>query len=115
MQARRHETLSHFRQSVQETDGKNVQSVVKRSLIDGMESVQRRISTDSDDLAALVAALKPLYATLSDQQKIIADEIFRPGPSGHHEFGPPGTEMPMIDHEAMRPPFGRDCEGGAPP
>jgi hypothetical protein len=114
--AKRQDALSHFRQSAQENDGKNVQSVVKPTLIDGFESVQRQISNESDDLAALLAALKPLYATLTDQQKIIADEIIRPGPGGPPEFGPPGMGMRMIDHGPMRPPpFGRDCEAEAQP
>ena len=64
----------------------------------------------------LLAALKPLYATLTDQQKIIADEIIRPGPGGPHAFGAPGLGMQMIDHEPMGPPpFERDCKAGDAP
>ena len=115
-QAKRHDAMRYFRQSAQENDGKNVQSVVNSNLIDGIESLQQEISAESDDVAKLLAALKPLYATLTDQQKTIADEIIRPGPGGPHAFGPPGTEMPMIDHRPMRPPpFGCDCEPEAQP
>ena len=115
-QANRREATIHFRQSAQENDGKNVQIVVKRSLIDGIDAFQREISADSDDLAKLLAVLKPLYATLTDQQKIIADEIVRPSPGGPHAFGPPGMEMLMIDHGPMMPPpFGRDCKPGDEP
>jgi hypothetical protein len=94
-----------------------VRIAVKRNLIDRIGKVQRAISADSDDLAKLLAVLKPLYATLTDQQKIIADEIVRPGPGGPPEFGPPGMEMPMIDHAPMMPPlpFGRNCEPGDEP
>jgi hypothetical protein len=106
----------YFRQSAQENDGKNVQIVVNCSLIDRIDAFQREISADSDDLATLLAVLKPLYATLTDQQKIIADEIVRPGPGGPHEFGPFGMGMPMIDHGPMKPPpFGRDCKPGDVP
>jgi LTXXQ motif family protein len=116
MQARGRDALIHFRQSAQENDGKNVQIVVKRSLIDGIDAFQREISADSDDLAKLLAVLKPLYATLTDQQKIIADEIVRPGPGGPHAFGPLGMDMPMIDHGPMMPPpFGPDCKPGDEP
>ncbi len=115
-QANRREATIHFRQSAQENDGKNVHIVVNCNLIDGIGEFHRKTSADSDDLAKLLAALKPLYATLTDQQKIIADEIVRPGPGGPHEFGPPGMEMPMIDHGPMMPPpFGWDCKPGDEP
>jgi hypothetical protein len=114
--AKRRDAITRFRQSAQENDGKNVQIVVKGNLIDGIDAFQWEISADSDDLAKLLAVVKPLYATLNDQQKIIADEIVRPGPGGSHEFGPPGMEMPMIDHGPMMPPpFGRDCKPGDDP
>jgi hypothetical protein len=103
-QAKRRDAMTHFRQSAQETDGKNVQIVVKGNLIDGIGEIQRETSADSDDLAKLLAVLKPLYATLTDQQKIIADEIVRPGPGGPPEFGPFGMGMTMNDHTPTTPP-----------
>jgi hypothetical protein len=114
--AKRSDAMIHFRQSAQENDGKNVQTAVNRSLIDGLDGFQREMAAESDDLAKLLAALKPLYATLTDQQKIIADEIIRPGPGGPHAFGAPGLGMQMIDHEPMGPPpFERDCKAGDAP
>jgi hypothetical protein len=111
------DATNHFRQSAQENDGKNVQIAVNRNLIDRIGEVRREISADCDDLAKLFAVLKPLHATLTDQQKIIADETVRPGPGGPPAFGPLGMGMPMIDHGPMTPPppFGQDCKPGDEP
>jgi hypothetical protein len=91
-QARERDAKIHFRQSAQETDGKFVQNDVNPSLIDEIVTKRQRMIDETGDLAKLLAALKLLYATLTDQHKIIADEMIRPGPGGPHAFGPPGRE-----------------------
>ena len=55
------------------------------SAIDRMEFMQKRMAERSVRLSEVVAAAKPLYATLSPEQKQVADEMFaRQGRGGHH-------------------------------
>ncbi|HTJ65765.1 MAG TPA: Spy/CpxP family protein refolding chaperone [Alphaproteobacteria bacterium] len=112
--AKRHDTEIRLRQFAQEKNGNSAQIVVKNNLIDRLEYLQQIKTAENDDLAKLLTALKPFYATLTDQQKTIADEIVRPGPGGLHAFGAPGMGMPVFFHGPMGPPpLGRDCRPGA--
>ena len=65
-------------QGAQRPDRRNV------SAIDRMEFMQKRMTERSARLSEVIAAAKPLYATLSPEQKQVADGMFsRQGRSGH--------------------------------
>jgi Spy/CpxP family protein refolding chaperone len=111
--AKRRDAEIRLRQSAQEKNGNSAQIVVKSDLIDRLEHLQQIETAENDDLAKLLTVLKPFYATLTDQQKTIADEIVRPGPGGLHAFGAAGMGMPVFFHGPMGPPpLGRDCRPG---
>jgi hypothetical protein len=106
-------TTKSARRAAYQNYGKNTNNVVNNNLIDGLENIQRNKSAESDDLVKLLAVLKPFYATLTNQQKTLADEIVRPGPGGLHAFGAPGMGMPVFFHGPMGPPpFGGECRPG---
>lgn len=55
------------------------------SAIDRMEFMQKRMAERSQRLSEVITAAKPLYATLSPEQKQVADEMLsRQGRGGHH-------------------------------
>lgn len=56
------------------------------TVIDRMEQRQKMMSTAAANLSDLVAAAQPLYASLSDEQKRLADEFLTPH-FGHGGFG----------------------------
>ena len=69
-------------------------------LIAHLEDRQHKLAAEADDLAKLEAAVKPLYALLSPDQKKTADELLPPPPRGQHVMiamphfgGPPGPGM----------------------
>jgi hypothetical protein len=66
-----------------------------------LEDRQHALAAEADDLARLLAVLKPFYATLTAEQKDDAEELF--------PFGPPpgGPGMPP-PHGGMMPPFPHD-------
>ena len=74
----------------------------KFTAIDRMEHREKAMTDAAAELSERLAAAKPLYASLSDDQKQIADELLTPH-FGHHGFG--------------RGDFGQgghDKDGGAP-
>ena len=53
--------------------------------IDRMEFMQKRMAERSQRLSEVIVAAKPLYASLSPEQKQVADEMLsRHGRAGHH-------------------------------
>lgn len=59
------------------------------SAIDRMEFMQKRMTERSARLSEVITAAKPLYASLSPEQKQVADEMLtRQGRGGHHRGGP---------------------------
>jgi hypothetical protein len=58
-------------------------------LLTMIEGRQKRLTVASANLSEYIAALKPLYASLSDSQKEIAPEVLRPHDhgGGRHEGG----------------------------
>ena len=66
-----------------------------------LEERQRALVAEADDLARLVAVLKPLYATLTAEQRDDAEELFSFGPTpGGPGMPPPrGGPMPPFPHE----------------
>jgi hypothetical protein len=112
-QAARRDDEIRARRAAYEKNGKNTKNAIYGNLIDGLERLQRENSAESDDLAKLLAVLKPFYATLTDQQKITADETIRPGPDGLLAFGAPGMVLPVFFHGPRGPqPFGGHCRPG---
>ena len=58
------------------------------SAIDRMEFMQKRMAERSTRLSEVITAAKPLYATLSPEQKQVADAMLtRQGRGGHHRGG----------------------------
>ena len=56
------------------------------SAIDRLERTQRRMAERSTRLNEVIAAAKPLYASLSPEQKQVADDLLaRQGRGGHHQ------------------------------
>ena len=53
------------------------------SVIDRLELRQKMMTTHAASLSELIAAAKPLYASLSDEQKKTADELLQPRWGGH--------------------------------
>jgi hypothetical protein len=91
-----------------ETMRANHEKGEQMSVIDRMEMRQKMMVTHAASLSELIAAAKPLYASLSDEQKKTADELLKPhwgGPGGMH--GPHGWE-----HGG---PGGHGPEGAPPP
>jgi hypothetical protein len=69
----------------------------KFSLIDGMEQRQKTMTERAAALGELIAAAKPLYATLSDDQKQVADHLLMMDMHGgrwRHAGGPGGGASP---------------------
>jgi hypothetical protein len=69
------------------------------TLVDMLEHHQKEAAGEADEASKLLAAVKPLYAMLTPEQKETADHLpfFGPGPMGPHG---PGMMPPM-------PPGGR--------
>jgi hypothetical protein len=56
------------------------------SAIDRLERTQQRMAERSTRLNEVIAAAKPLYASLSPEQKQVADDLLaRQGRGGHHQ------------------------------
>ena len=72
----------------------------KHTLIDGIEHHQKMLTKEAAYLGELLAAARPLYASLSQEQKTSADELLVPHMGGrpwfHHGMGPgmPGPGGP---------------------
>ncbi len=70
--------------------------------IDRMERHRKTMTERATELGELIAAAKPLYATLSDEQKQVADRLLMGGMQGEGRGPHPG-------------PGGWDRDGGPPP
>jgi hypothetical protein len=75
-----------------------------------LEDRQHALAAEADDLARLLAVLKPFYATLTPEQKDDAEEVLSFGPPfGAPPFGGPppgGPGMPFLPpHGGPMPPF----------
>jgi len=71
-----------------EHDKASVQQNAPMDLIARLEDRRKMIVEEGDDLTRLIAAVKPLYAELSDEQKASANELLPPRPPRHDM--PPG-------------------------
>jgi hypothetical protein len=67
--------------------------------IAGMEQRRAMMTERAADLGALIAAAKPLYASLSDAQKQVADHLLMAGLDGEH----PGPRMGWGGHGGHGP------------
>jgi LTXXQ motif family protein len=52
----------------------------ERNAVDGLRTAASFAQTEADNLKRLVPALEALYASLTDQQKRAADQLFNSGP-----------------------------------
>jgi hypothetical protein len=66
-------------------------------IIARLEDRQRKVAAEAQDLAQLVAALKPLYALLSSDQRESADELFMAGPPRQTGPMPPLWHMSPVE------------------
>lgn len=64
------------------------------NLLDSLAEHQRLSAAEADDLAKLLTAVKPLYASLSADQKEVADELLPAGPPPHGPMGCPPMAPP---------------------
>ncbi len=69
-------------------------------LIGHMQDRQRHLVEEGDDLAKQLAALKPLYAMLSAEQKETAARLFPPDRMACGPFPPPPPCQPFFRHES---------------
>ena len=53
----------------------------KQNAVDGLRTAASFAQTEADNLKRLVPALEALYASLSEQQKRAADQLFSSAPS----------------------------------
>ena len=59
------------------------------TIVDRLQQRQKMMTKDAAELSELIAAVQPLYATFSDEQKRLADEFLLPQ-FGHRGFGRDG-------------------------
>jgi predicted O-linked N-acetylglucosamine transferase (SPINDLY family) len=59
-----------------ETMMQQAQQTAKQNAVDNLKTAATFAQTEADNLKRLVPALEALYASLSDQQKRLADQIF---------------------------------------
>jgi hypothetical protein len=88
-----------FEQKMQEWRGKEhdqggAESHKRPSAIERLEHEKEFLSNAQVALDAKLAAIKPLYAALSDKQKAVADELLAHG----HGHGPGGRERGGGEH-----------------
>jgi hypothetical protein len=80
MDQRMSERRAHFQKGAQRPDRQNV------TAIERLERTQQRMAQRSARLNEVIAAAKPLYASLSPEQKQVADAMIarQGGRGGHH-------------------------------
>jgi hypothetical protein len=72
-------------QALSQTAGQNAQ----QNAVEGLRTAASFAQTEADNLKRLVPALETLYASLSDQQKRAADQLFNAAPPGAPPQGEP--------------------------
>lgn len=99
--AARAEQMKAFREKhaqlrKERAEGKPGAERQRATAVERLERAQQRQAKASERLAAHAAAIKPLYASLSDEQKKVADEVLvqrhrggksQRGHGRHHRFG----------------------------
>ena len=72
-------------QSLMQSAGQNAQ----QNAVEGLRTAANFAQTEADNLKRLVPALETLYASLSDQQKRAADQLFNTAPPSGAPQGEP--------------------------